>query len=30
MTSDKQKQDLAVKILKGYSGHVVHVHDWSE
>lgn len=29
-TWDKQKQDLAVKILKGHSGHDVHVHDWSE
>jgi len=29
-TSDKQKEELAVKILKGHSGHDVHVHDWSE
>ena len=26
---DKEKQELAVKILKGHSGHDVHVHDWS-
>lgn len=29
-TWDKQKEELAVKILKGHSGHDVHVHDWSE
>lgn len=29
-TSDKQKEELAVKILKGHSGRDVHVHDWSE
>ena len=29
-TSDKQKQDLAVSILKGHSSRDVHVHDWSE
>jgi VIT1/CCC1 family predicted Fe2+/Mn2+ transporter len=29
-TSDKAKEDLAVKILKGHSGRDVHVHDWSE
>jgi len=29
-TSDKTKQDLAVKILRGHSGRDVHVHDWSE
>lgn len=28
-TSDKEKEELAVKILKGHSGHDVHVHDWS-
>lgn len=27
---DKQREDLAVKILKGHSGRDVHVHDWSE
>ena len=27
---DKRHEDLAVKILKGHSGHDVHVHDWSE
>ena len=27
---DKEREDLAVKILKGHSGHDVHVHDWSE
>ena len=29
-TADKQKEDLAVKILKGHSGRDVHVHPWSE
>jgi len=29
-TSDKTKQDLAVKILRGHSVRDVHVHDWSE
>ena len=29
-TSDKEKEELAVKILKGHSGKDVHVHDWSE
>ena len=29
-TWDKQKEELAVKILKGHSGRDVHVHDWSE
>jgi VIT1/CCC1 family predicted Fe2+/Mn2+ transporter len=29
-TWDKHKEELAVKILKGHSGHDVHVHDWSE
>jgi hypothetical protein len=29
-TSDKDKEDLAVKILKGHSGKDVHVHPWSE
>jgi hypothetical protein len=27
--SDKEREDLAVKILKGHSGRDVHVHDWS-
>jgi hypothetical protein len=27
---DKEREDLAVKILKGHSGRDVHVHDWSE
>lgn len=26
---DKEKEDLAVKIMKGHSGRDVHVHDWS-
>lgn len=29
-TRDKEKQDLAVKIMKGHSGRDVHVHGWSE
>jgi hypothetical protein len=29
-TSDKDKEDVAVKILKGHSGRDVHVHGWSE
>lgn len=29
-TWDKQKEELAVKILRGHSGHDVHVHEWSE
>jgi len=29
-TWDKQKEELAVKILKGHSGRDVHVHAWSE
>jgi len=29
-TSDKAKEEVAVKILKGHSGRDVHVHDWSE
>lgn len=29
-TRDKEKQDLAVKIMKGHSGRDVHVHEWSE
>jgi hypothetical protein len=29
-TKDKEKEDLAVKILKAHSGKDVHVHDWSE
>jgi len=29
-TRDKEREDLAVKILKGHSGRDVHVHDWSE
>ncbi|WP_397543974.1 hypothetical protein [Roseovarius salis] len=28
--ADKEKEDLAVKILKGHSGRDVHVHPWSE
>ncbi|WP_137702557.1 hypothetical protein [Marimonas lutisalis] len=27
--ADKEKEDLAVKILKGHSGKDVHVHAWS-
>ncbi|WP_138933478.1 hypothetical protein [Roseovarius arcticus] len=27
---DQEKEDLAVKILKGHSGRDVHVHGWSE
>ncbi|WP_372610648.1 hypothetical protein [Aquicoccus sp.] len=26
---NKEKEDLAVKILEGHSGRDVHVHDWS-
>ncbi len=29
-TRDKDREDLAVKIMKGHSGRDVHVHDWSE
>lgn len=29
-TSDKEKEDLAVKIMQGHSGREVHVHAWSE
>jgi hypothetical protein len=29
-TKDKDKENLAVKILKGHSGRDVHVHGWSE
>lgn len=29
-TRDKEREDLAVKIMKGHSGHDVHVHAWSE
>lgn len=29
-TADKDREDLAVKILKGHSGRDVHVHGWSE
>ena len=29
-SNTKEKQDLAVKILRGHSGNDVHVHDWSE
>ncbi|WP_146344855.1 hypothetical protein [Falsiphaeobacter marinintestinus] len=29
-TRDKDHEDLAVKIMKGHSGHDVHVHPWSE
>lgn len=28
--SDKVKEDLAIQILMGHSGHHVHVHAWSE
>ncbi|WP_089268988.1 hypothetical protein [Puniceibacterium sediminis] len=28
--ADKEREDLAVKILKGHSGRDVHVHGWSE
>ncbi|MBS0122556.1 hypothetical protein [Thetidibacter halocola] len=27
--ADKEKEELAVKILKGHSGRDVHVHNWS-
>lgn len=26
---DKDREELAVKIMKGHSGHDVHVHSWS-
>lgn len=29
-TANKEKEDFAVKILKGHSGRDVHVHPWSE
>lgn len=29
-TRDKEKEDLAVKIIKEHSGRDVHVHAWSE
>jgi hypothetical protein len=29
-TATKEKEDLAVKIMKGHSGRDVHVHAWSE
>lgn len=29
-TVDQEKEELAVKILKGHSGRDVHVHPWSE
>ena len=29
-TADKDKEDVAVKILEGHSGRNVHVHGWSE
>jgi len=29
-TDSKEKEDLAMKILKGHSGRDVHVHGWSE
>jgi hypothetical protein len=29
-TTDRDKEDIAVKVLKGHSGRDVHVHDWSE
>jgi hypothetical protein len=29
-TRDKEKEDLAVKIIKGHSGRDVHVHALSE
>lgn len=28
--ADREKERLAVEILKGHSGRDVHVHDWSE
>jgi hypothetical protein len=27
---DKEREELAVRILKGHSGHDVHLHGWSE
>jgi hypothetical protein len=27
---DKEREDLAVKIMKGHSGRDVHMHEWSE
>jgi len=27
---NQEREDLAVKIMKGHSGHDVHVHPWSE
>ena len=29
-THDKEREELAVKIMKGHSGRDVHVHAWSE
>ena len=29
-TRDKEREELAVKIMKGHSGRDVHVHGWSE
>ncbi len=29
-TRDKEREDLAVKIMKGHSGRDVHIHGWSE
>jgi len=29
-TRDKEREDLAVKIMKGHSGHDVHVHSWTK
>lgn len=29
-TRDKEREELAAKIMKGHSGRDVHIHDWSE
>lgn len=29
-TRDKEREELAIKIMKGHSGRDVHVHPWSE
>lgn len=29
-TRDKEREELAVKIMQGHSGRDVHVHPWSE
>ena len=29
-TRDKEREELAQKIMKAHSGRDVHVHDWTE